>query len=67
LGHINTITRGIIVHFFYYLRDKPTINNLTANFYSDEGEHVIKDANAPLYIVEGAAGNNYYMPDEICN
>jgi hypothetical protein len=55
----------IAAHQHDYERDKPFYNNITANFTADEGEHTITNSSAPINIVEGSAGNNYYMPPNI--
>lgn len=62
------------VHYFIgahqhsYERDAPTINNQTATFETDNitTQHFIKNSNAPVYIVEGVAGNDYFMAPQPC-
>jgi hypothetical protein len=56
-----------IINNIYFFRDIPFYNNQSAYYVSDEGGHVIINASAPINIVDGAPGNNYFMPDEICN
>ena len=54
----------IAAHQHSYERDAPTYKNKTSNFIKVENDplqHYITDASSPIYIVEGAAGNDYYM------
>jgi hypothetical protein len=57
-------------HQHNYERDAPTYNNKTTSYKHREGDinqNYIEDSSTPVYIVEGVAGNDYYMPSEICN
>ena len=47
----------------------PVYQNMTQPFtecVDSENRNFICDAEAPVYIVEGSAGNNYYMDTETC-
>lgn len=50
-------------HQHSYERDSPFFNNKSASYETDgPQEHMIKNNKAPVYIIEGAAGNDYFMP-----
>ncbi|KAM3147385.1 hypothetical protein pb186bvf_000636 [Paramecium bursaria] len=52
-------------HQHNYERIKPYYKNKLANFKQENNYSIIRQNDSPMFVIEGTAGNDYFMPDEI--